>query len=110
MGYNGNTGCGGVVDEGGGGSQDLGVSVDDGGIPLDNSMWKTVAETVKSDAIGGNRVGHRDNRTDRRVVDERSGRGQNLGVSAENGSISLPLAIMQAVSETVKSDAIGGNR
>jgi len=109
MGYNGNTGGGGVVDERGGGSQDLGVSVDDGGIPLDNSMRKTVAETVKSDAIGGNRVGNRDNRTDRGVVDERSGRGQHLGVSAENGSISLPLAIVQAVSETVVSESVVSN-
>jgi len=108
MGYNGNTGCGGVMDERGGGSQDLGVSVDDGGIPLDNSMRKTVAETVKSDAIGG-RVGNRDNRTDRGVVDERSGRGQHLGVSTENGSISIPLAIVQAVSKTVVSESVVSN-
>jgi len=109
MGNYGNTGGGGVMDQRCWGSQDFCVSVDNSGIPLDNSVRKTITKSVKSESIGGNRVGNRDNRTDRGVVDERSGRGQHLGVSAENGSFSIPLAIVESISKPVVSESVVSN-
>jgi len=92
-----------VVNEGGGGSQHLGVSCDDGGISLNNSVMKTVsiAQTGNTETIGG--VSDRNNGVVHHggVVNQGSGWGQNLRVSSDDSGISLYNSVMKPIAETI---------
>jgi len=111
-----------VVDQGGGCAKNSGASSNDGriGIPLDNSMsqrgsgiGKTISKTMvtqTSISHSGNSgsSNHRvvDHREDRRVVDQRGGSCEDLGVSSKDCGISLPLAIiaMESIAVVANSD------
>jgi len=110
-----------VVDQGGGCAKDSGASSNDGriGIPLDNSMsqrgsgiGKTISKTMvtqTSISHSGNSgsSNHRvvDHREDRRVVDQRGGSCEDLGVSSKDCGISLPLAIVVAIAIAVVANS-----
>jgi len=106
----------GVVDQGGGCAEDGGTSSNDCGIsiPLHDGMGKPVAKTMvaktsvtqTSITHSGNSRSMVDHREDRGVVDQGGGRGEDLGVSSKDCSISLPLAIvaMESIAVVANSD------
>ena len=116
----------GVVDQGGGGGEDLGVAVKDGSISLPLAVGKTMAvadsmskgQTGVAVAKAVGSVGKRSNGGDgqhRGVVDQGGGGSEDLGVAVKDGSISLPLAVGKpmaiAVSVVANSDrqGVGGH-
>merc|ERR1719431_417473 len=90
-----------VVDEGSGGSQDLGGSSQDKGISIGRPLAKVmsskpmaISKTKTISTVGTNKRGMGDNRshgTERRVVDEGSGGSQDLGGSSQDKGISISI-------------------
>jgi hypothetical protein len=93
-----------VVDEGGGGGDDPGVTVQDGCVPLDNSVRESesvsVSEAGETVAVGsvGDREGGEAVVDHGRVVDEGSGGGDDPGVTVQYCGVSLPLAVSDVTS------------
>jgi len=101
-----------VVDERGGGSEDLGVTSQHSSVSLHDAVGShqgepvAVAETIGS--VGSQEgSGHWDHRADRRVVDEGSGRGEHLGVTIQDSSVSIALAVEEVTTiATVAEEAV----
>jgi len=110
----------GVVNEGSGGGQDLGMTTQHGriSIPFHNSVSEgesavTISETMSiCNDRGSVMYSHRDfdHGSDWGVMNDGCGGCQDLGVSTENSSVSLSLSdVMAAISESKVSDAMVPN-
>merc|ERR1719431_985555 len=113
-----------VVDEGSGGSQDLGGSSQDKGISISRPLAKVMSSkpmaiSKTKSTVGTNKRGMGKNRshgTERRVVDEGSGGSQDLGGSRQDKGISIgrPLAKVMsskpmAISKITEAMVADGN-
>jgi len=104
-----------VVDEGGGGSQDLGGAGKDGrvslsvGRPLANVVSITVGKAITistRDNSRGSNMGYREHG---RVVDEGGGGSQDLGGASEDGRVSLSLPLANVVSSIAETKTVVAN-
>merc|ERR1712244_64499 len=112
-----------VVDEGSGGSQDLGGSSQDKGISISiirplakvmSSKPMAISKTKTISTVGTNKRGMGNNRshgTDRRVVDEGSGGSQDLGGSSQDKGISISISrpLAKVMSSKPKPEAMVAN-